>query len=567
MKNVLDLKDIIVFMIYFVIVAGYGYWIYQRKRKASLGTKDFFLAEGSLTWWAIGASLIASNISAEQFIGMSGSGFKMGLAIATYEWMAAASLIIVAVFFIPVYLKNKIYTMPQFLNQRYNGTVSTIMAIFWLFLYVVVNLMSILYLGALAVSGISGLDLNLCMIALSLFAIVITLGGMKVIGYTDVIQVFFLILGGLVATYLALNLLVDTSGGTYSMSRAMEGLGIMRRDADEHFHMILKPDNPSYLDLPGLTVLIGGMWITNLNYWGCNQYITQRALGADLKTARSGILFAAFLKILMPIIVVLPGIAVYILNEKGYFTGGELLDSKGTLAVDKAYPTLLNLLPTGLKGLAFAALTAAIVASLAGKANSIATIFSLDIYKKVIDRDAEDGKLVKIGKIAVIVSMVIAMILAFVVGEKLMGEGKQGFQYIQEYTGFVSPGIFAMFILGFFWKKTTSNAALFATVGGFIFSMIFKFLPYFADLSFLAPLGFSKLNGDGVYEIPFLDRMGFVFILSVTGMVIISLYETAKGVRPKALEVDTKMFKLNPGFAIGTFIVLAILTTLYTVFW
>ncbi|HMF72774.1 MAG TPA: sodium/sugar symporter [Flavitalea sp.] len=567
MKHALDFKDILVFMIYFVIVAGYGYWIYQRKKKASLGTKDFFLAEGSLTWWAIGASLIASNISAEQFIGMSGSGFKMGLAIATYEWMAAASLVIVAIFFIPVYLKNKIYTMPQFLNQRYNGTVSTIMAIFWLFLYVVVNLMSILYLGALAVSGISGVDLNVCMFGLSIFAIFITLGGMKVIGYTDVIQVFFLILGGLVATYLALNLLVDTTGGDYSMGRALDGLAIMRRDADDHFHMILKKENPNYLDLPGLTVLIGGMWITNLNYWGCNQYITQRALGADLKTARSGILFAAFLKILMPVIVVLPGIAVYILNQKVFFTGGELLDSRSNLAVDKAYPTLLNLLPVGLKGLAFAALTAAIVASLAGKANSIATIFSLDIYKKVINKDATDNSLVKVGKIAVVISMAIAMVLAFAVGEKLMGEGRQGFQYIQEYTGFVSPGIFAMFILGFFWKKTTSNAALFATIGGFIFSMIFKFLPYFADLSFMAPLGFSKQNGDGVYEIPFLDRMGFVFILSVAGMIVISLYENKKGVKPRALEVDAKMFKLNPGFAIGTFIVLVLLTTLYTIFW
>jgi SSS family solute:Na+ symporter len=567
MKNALDFKDIIVFMIYFVIVAGYGYWIYQRKKKASLGTKDFFLAEGSLTWWAIGASLIASNISAEQFIGMSGSGFKMGLAIATYEWMAAASLVIVAIFFIPVYLKNKIYTMPQFLNQRYNGTVSLIMAIFWLFLYVVVNLMSILYLGALAVSGISGVDLNVCMIGLAIFAIFITLGGMKVIGYTDVIQVFFLILGGLVATYLALNLLVDTTGGDYSMGRAVEGLGIMRREADDHFHMILQKENPNYLDLPGLTVLIGGMWITNLNYWGCNQYITQRALGADLKTARSGILFAAYLKLLMPVIVVLPGIAVYILNQKGYFTGGELLDSKGTLAVDKAYPTLLNLLPVGLKGLAFAALTAAIVASLAGKANSIATIFSLDIYKKVVDKDASDHKLVNVGKIAVVISMIMAMILAFVVGEKLMGEGKQGFQYIQEYTGFVSPGIFAMFILGFFWKKTTSNAALFATVGGFLFSMIFKFLPYYGDLSALSPYGFSRQNGAGVYEIPFLDRMGFVFVLSVLGMVIISLYENKKGVKTNALQIDAKMFKLNKGFAIGTFIVLLILTTLYTVFW
>jgi SSS family solute:Na+ symporter len=351
------------------------------------------------------------------------------------------------------------------------------------------------------------------------------------------------------------------------MSRALDGLAIMRRDADDHFHMILKKENSNYLDLPGLTVLIGGMWITNLNYWGCNQYITQRALGADLKTARSGILFAAFLKILMPVIVVLPGIAVYILNQKGYFTGGELLDSRLNLAVDKAYPTLLNLLPVGLKGLAFAALTAAIVASLAGKANSIATIFSLDIYKKVINKDATDNSLVKVGKIAVIISMAVAMVLAFAVGEKLMGEGKQGFQYIQEYTGFVSPGIFAMFILGFFWKKTTSNAALFATIGGFIFSMIFKFLPYFADLSFMAPLGFSKQNGEGVYEIPFLDRMGFVFILSVTGMIIISLYENRKGVKPRALEVDAKMFRLNPGFAIGTFIVLVLLTTLYTIFW
>ncbi|MHA4847437.1 sodium:solute symporter family transporter, partial [Flavitalea antarctica] len=440
-------------------------------------------------------------------------------------------------------------------------------AIFWLFLYVVVNLMSILYLGALAVSGISGVDLNVCMIGLAIFAIFITLGGMKVIGYTDVIQVFFLILGGLVATYLALNLLVDTTGGDYSMGRAMEGLGIMRREADDHFHMILKKDNPNYLDLPGITVLVGGMWITNLNYWGCNQYITQRALGADLKTARSGILFAAYLKLLMPVIVVLPGIAVYILNQKGYFTGGELLDSKGTLAVDKAYPTLLNLLPTGLKGLAFAALTAAIVASLAGKANSIATIFSLDIYKKVINKDADDHKLVNVGKVAVVISMIMAMILSFVVGEKLMGEGKQGFQYIQEYTGFVSPGIFAMFLLGFFWKKTTSNAALFATVGGFIFSMIFKFLPYFGDLSALSPYGFAQRNGGGVYEIPFLDRMGFVFVLCVIGMVIISLYEHKKGLKTNGLEIDAKMFKLDKGFAVGTIIVLAILTTLYTIFW
>ena len=285
----METKDYIVFLCYFAIVAGYGLYIYYKKKSASGDSKDYFLAEGSLTWWAIGASLIASNISAEQFIGMSGSGFKIGLAIATYEWMAAATLIVVAVFFLPVYLKNKIFTMPQFLNVRYNGTVSMIMAVFWLLLYIVVNLTSILFLGALAVSSISGLDFQLCMIGLAVFAIVITLGGMKVIGYTDVIQVFFLILGGLATTYLALNLVSDHFGG----EGILQGFNIVHEKASDHFHMILKPDNPNYIDLPGLSVLIGGMWVINLSYWGCNQYITQRALGADLGTARNGLLFAA----------------------------------------------------------------------------------------------------------------------------------------------------------------------------------------------------------------------------------------------------------------------------------
>jgi solute:Na+ symporter, SSS family len=558
----LQTKDYVVFLIYFIIVAGYGYWIYHRKKKAQADSKDFFLAEGSLTWWAIGASLIASNISAEQFIGMSGSGFKMGLAISTYEWMAAATLVIVAIFFIPVYLKNKIYTMPQFLNQRYNGTVAMIMAVFWLLLYIVVNLMSILYLGALAISGITGFDIYLCIFLLAVFAIFITLGGMKVIGYTDVIQVFFLVLGGLVATYIALNLVAEESGET----GILNGFRLLREQAGGHFHMIFKSDDPNYMDLPGLTVLIGGMWITNLNYWGCNQYITQRALGADLPTARNGILFAAFLKLLMPVIVVLPGIAAYVLHQKGYFQT-EMLDSKGIIDVNKAYPSLLNLLPGGLKGLAFAALTAAIVASLAGKANSIATIFTLDIYKKAINQNASEKKLVWLGRISVIVSMVLAVLLSLLVGEKLMGEGKQGFQYIQEYTGFVSPGIFAMFILGFFWKRTTSNAALFATIGGFVFSLFLKVLPQFADLSWLAPFGFAKMNGEGIYEIPFLDRMGFVFIFCVIGMSIITNIENRRGIKPNGLEVDSSMFRMSPGFAAGSLIIGGILVALYSVFW
>jgi SSS family solute:Na+ symporter len=553
----LAIQDYIVFLVYFIVIVCYGLWIYRRKKKEQSSSKDYFLAEGSLTWWAIGASLIASNISAEQFIGMSGSGFKMGLAIATYEWMAAATLIIVAVFFMPVYLKNKIFTMPQYLKQRYNDNVAMIMAVFWLLLYVLVNLTSILYLGALAISSISGLDITLCMIFLAVFAVMITLGGMKVIGYTDVIQVFFLILGGLVTTYLALNLVANEFGST----GVLNGFNLMTEKANDHFHMIFNKTNPNYADLPGLSVLIGGMLIINLNYWGCNQYITQRALGADLKTARSGILFAAFLKLLMPVIVVLPGIAAFVLYQNGHFHT-EMMQN-GAVNPDRAYPILLNLLPIGLKGLSFAALTAAIVASLAGKANSIATIFTLDIYKTRINTEATEKKLVGIGKITIITAMIIAIMVAPFLGI----DKKGGFQYIQEYTGFVSPGIFAMFILGFFWKKTTSNAALFATIGGFLFSIIFKFLPSFADLSFLYDFGFSVPNANGIYEIPFIDRMGFVFLICVIGMYFISIYEHKKGLPVKGLEVDRSMFKMSPSFIVGMLVILSILAALYTLFW
>jgi SSS family solute:Na+ symporter len=555
--------DYAVFLIYFLIVAFYGWWIYRQKNTHKENSKDFFLAKDSLTWWAIGASLIASNISAEQFIGMSGSGFKMGLAIATYEWMAAATLLIVAIFFIPVYLKNKIYTMPQFLHQRYNGTVAMIMAVFWLLLYVVVNLTSILYLGALAIHSISGINLTACMYLLAIFSIIITLGGMKVIGYTDVIQVFFLILGGLATTYLALDLVATHFGS----SGVLKGFNLLTTHAEEHFHMILKKDNENYLDLPGLTVLIGGMWIVNLNYWGCNQYITQRALGADLKTARSGLLFAAFLKLLMPVIVVLPGIAAYVLYKEGFGDFKTSMSQGGEVVPDTAYPVLLNLLPTGLKGLSFAALTAAVVASLAGKANSIATIFTLDIYKKVINKDAHEDKQVVIGRWTVISAMLIAIVIAPFLGI----DKKGGFQFIQEYTGFFSPGIFAMFILGFFWKKTTSNAALFATVGGFLLSVFFKFLPYLANLEFLSSSGFSKLveqkNGAMLYEIPFLDRMGFVFVICIVVMYLISLYEASKGVITKGLDIDRGMFKTNKGFAVGALIICGLLIALYTLYW
>lgn len=547
--------DYIVFFIYFIIVSTYGWYVYKRKKHED--SKDYFLAKDSLTWWAIGASLIASNISAEQFIGMSGSGFTMGLAIAAYEWLAAVTLLVVAVFFIPIYLKNKIYTMPQFLKTRYNETVAMIMAVFWLLLYVVVNLTSILFLGALAISSISGLDFALCMVGLALFAIVITLGGMNVIGYTDVIQVVFLVLGGLVTTYLALDMVAQHFGS----EGPINGFNLLTKNSGDHFQMIFEKDDPYFIDLPGLAVLVGGMWIVNLNYWGCNQYITQRALGADLQTARSGILFAAFLKLLMPVIVVLPGIAAYVLFKENVFREEMMLN--GEVMADRAYPVLLNLLPVGLKGLAFAALTAAVVASLAGKANSIATIFTLDIYKKVLNPVADEKKQVEVGRWVIVISMIMAVVIAPYLGI----DKKGGFQYIQEYTGFVSPGILAMFLLGFFWKKATSNAALFATVGGFLLSIIFKFMPNFVDLQFLYSSGFSVANAEGVYEIPFIDRMGFVFIICVLVMYLISIYENRNGIIPNALKVDNSMFRTTPGFAVGALFIIGIIAALYGIYW
>jgi SSS family solute:Na+ symporter len=547
--------DYIVFFIYFIIVSTYGWYVYKRKKHED--SKDYFLAKDSLTWWAIGASLIASNISAEQFIGMSGSGFTMGLAIAAYEWLAAVTLLVVAVFFIPIYLKNKIYTMPQFLKTRYNETVAMIMAVFWLLLYVVVNLTSILFLGALAISSISGLDFAVCMVGLALFAIVITLGGMNVIGYTDVIQVVFLVLGGLVTTYLALDMVAQHFGS----SGPINGFNLLTENSGDHFQMIFEKDDPYFIDLPGLAVLVGGMWIVNLNYWGCNQYITQRALGADLQTARSGILFAAFLKLLMPVIVVLPGIAAYVLFKENVFREEMMLN--GELMADRAYPVLLNLLPVGLKGLAFAALTAAVVASLAGKANSIATIFTLDIYKKVLNPVADEKRQVAVGRWVIVISMIMAVIIAPYLGI----DKKGGFQYIQEYTGFVSPGILAMFLLGFFWKKATSNAALFATIGGFVLSIIFKFMPGFVDLQFLYSTGFSVANAAGVYEIPFIDRMGFVFIICVLVMYLISIYENRNGIIPNALKVDNSMFRTTPGFAVGALFIIGIIAALYGIYW
>ncbi len=579
--NSLSGLDILIFVFYFILVAGYGYWVYNRKKKASISAShDYFLAEGSLTWWAIGASLIASNISAEQFIGMSGNGYFVGIAVAAYEWIAALALIIIAVWFMPVYLKNKIYTMPQFLKTRYNETVSLIMAIFWLFLYVFVNLTSILYLGAIAISGLIGPEyLHTVMIALAVFSLIITLGGMKVIGYTDVIQVAVLIIGGFATIYFALTIVSEKFG----LGRdAMAGFKTLMAQAPDHFHMILKKpteassqeDINKYLILPGIAMYFAGQWIVNLNYWGCNQYITQRALGADLDTARKGILFAGFLKLLMPIIVMLPGIAAYVLHQNGHL--------EGLRGMDDAYSAILGFLPSGLKGLAIAALTAAIVASLAGKLNSIGTIFTLDIYLKyfrrrpVVDANApamdaapapvynegEEKNMVWVGRMAALVSIVLAVIFEW---KDLLGiSGEGGFTFIQKYTGFISPGVFAMFILGMFWKRTTGAAAVAGLITGFVMAIFFN---SFA----VSVFGHETLmytaykNNAGVYEIPFLINMGWAFFITMVVMIGISL--RGPKVNPKAFVLDKQMFKLKPSIIAMIVFTLLILTALYVKFW
>jgi solute:Na+ symporter, SSS family len=562
MNNQLVFSDYLVFVLYLVLVGSYGYWIYSKRKSKEHDSKGFFLAEGSLTWWAIGASLIASNISAEQFIGMSGNGFFVGVAVSAYEWIAALSLIIIAIWFIPIYLKNKIYTMPQFLKTRYNETVAMIMAILWLIIYVFVNLTSILYLGAVAISGLlpqnSNIDyLHIVMIALAVFSIFITLGGMKVIGFTDVIQVTVLIIGGLATSYMALD---KVSGG----HGAVQGFNTLMQSAPEHFHMIFKKpgantsqeDINKYLLLPGILMYAAGQWIVNLNYWGCNQYITQRALGADLNTARTGLLFAALLKLIMPLIVMLPGIAAYVLMKQGNLPAMENAN------MDHAYSSVLGFLPAGLKGLSIAALTAAIVASLAGKLNSISTIYTLDIYKKYFNKEASDYKMVWNGRLVAIVALIIAILFTW---KDLLGiSSAGGFTYIQKYTGYISPGVFAMFLLGMFWKRTTGAAAVVGVVTGVCLCFFFN---EFAPAVFGNDTWFYTAypNGKGGFEIPFLIAMGLSFFFTVLIMVVISL--AGPKINSKAFALDTSMFKLRPQTIGLVVLILVLLTALYAKFW
>ena len=568
MPQGLQTYDYLVFVLYFVLISSYGFWIYKRKKTANANTQDFFLAEGQLTWWAIGASLIASNISAEQFIGMSGNGFRLGLAISAYEWLAAISLVVVAVFFMPVYLKNRIYTMPQFLKTRYNETVAMIMAIFWLFLYIFVNLTSILYLGAIAINNLTGgANFHLIMIGLAIFALFITLGGMKVIGYTDVIQVLVLTIGGLITSYIALTVVAEKFGYGHN---ALAGLQHLVKAAPDHFNMIFdKPTAGStqkqiddYSSLPGIAMMLAGMWVANLNYWGCNQYITQRALGADLKTARTGILFAALLKLMMPLLVVVPGIAAYVLYQNGALQ--DKMMTGGVLNQDNAYSSVVSFLPVGLKGLSMAALTAAIVASLAGKANSISTIYSLDIYKKYMNKEASDTKTVSTGRIMIIVSLIIAIIINW--NDTLGIGGKGGFEFIQKYTGYISPAIFPVFLLGFFWKRTTSKAAISGIIVGVILSVLFdKFLPNMLGHETILYTAYPTASGS--FEIPYLIQMGWVFFFTTLLIIVVSLLDVKGQTHSNDLIEDQTKYQLSKTSIAMIVIVLGFVMAMYIRFW
>ena len=518
----LSTLDIAIVAFYAVFIFVLAQWVSREKDKHQKSAQDYFLASRALPWWAIGTSLIAANISAEQIIGMSGSGYVIGLGIASYEWMAAITLIIVGKFFVPIFLKNGIYTMPEFLEKRYSPGVRTVMAVFWLGLYVFVNLTAILWLGATAVHTVTGMDVQWAIIALGLFAGAYALyGGLKAVALTDIVQVSLLVFGGLLISYIALERISDGAG-------ILAGFSRLTTELPQKFDMILSPDNPNYKDLPGLAVILGGMWVMNVSYWGFNQYIIQRALGAkSIREAQKGIVLAAFLKLLMPVIIVLPGIAAVIL-------------APNLAKPDEAYPHLMAMLPSGILGLVFAALVAAIVASLGSKINSIATIFTMDVYRAARP-DTPTQKLVVIGRVTAVVALIIGIFSA----KPLLGSFQQGFQYIQEFTGFFTPGICVIFLLGMFWDRTTSTGAMVAAIGSFVLSLALRiWWP----------------------ELPFMNRVGLVFVACTAVAIALSLMEKP---REAALRVDLKNidYSTSAGFNIAAVIIVAILATLYAVWW
>lgn len=536
----LGFADLMVFAIYVAIIIGVGLWVSKDKKGETKTTEDYFLAGKSLPWWAVGASLIAANISAEQFIGMSGSGFSIGLAIASYEWMSALTLIIVGKYFLPIFIEKGIYTIPEFVEKRFNKQLKTILAVFWIALYIFVNLTSVLYLGGLALQTILGIPLLYAVIGLALFALVYSIyGGLSAVVWTDVIQVFFLVLGGFMTTYMAVGFIGGADGWFAGLDKMLEA-------APGHFEMILNKNNPQYVNLPGIAVLIGGLWVANLYYWGFNQYIIQRTLAAkSVPEAQKGIVFAAFLKLIVPFLVVIPGIAAFVItNDPDMMAslGGAAMNNVPDLAhADKAYPWLTQFLPVGVKGIVFAALAAAIVSSLASMLNSTATIFTMDIYKEYVSRSASDSHLVNVGRVTAIIALMIACCVA-----PLLGGIGQAFQYIQEYTGLVSPGILAVFLLGLFWKKTSSKGAIVGVVASIPFALFLKMMPL---------------------AMPFMDQMLYTLLFTMVVIAFTSLSTSEHDDDPRGISVTSEMLITESSFNIAAYGIMIILTVLYAIFW
>ncbi len=509
------LIDWIVFIGYAAVIVFTGLWVSRTKKGEQKTSQDYFLASRSLPWWAIGSTLLAANISAEHFIAMSGSGYAIGLAIAAYEWIAAVVLIFVAKYFLPVFIEKGIYTMPQFLSQRYDKRVSTVLAVFWILVYTFINMTAVIYLGALAMERIIGVPMAYGIIGFSFFSAIYSLwGGMKAVAWTDVINVIVLVFGGLVTTFLAVSALGDGHG-------FLTGFSELIHKAPQKFHMIIEkgmvfvPDGmggkkDAFLDLPGLGVVLGSMWLTNFGFWGFNQFIIQRGLaGKSIREAQYGVVFAGYLKLLIPLLVVIPGIAAFAL-------GADLSKS------DEAYPWLLNnIVPVGITGLAFSAIAAAAVSSISSIVNSTSTIFTIDIYKAHINKNANDKRLVLVGRIVALISLIIATIVA-----PQLKTLDQAYQYIQEYTGFIYPGVFLIFFCGLFWRQATANAAL-----------------WIALLTIPLGIAFKVFSPD----LPFILRIGYVFIILTVVMVVLSLFDKSHRVENQLADDMSKHKAVKTG--------------------
>tara|TARA_B110000438_G_scaffold68107_2_gene68438 strand:+ start:574 stop:2241 length:1668 start_codon:yes stop_codon:yes gene_type:complete len=553
----LSTLDIIVFISYCLIILFIGLYVSREKDGKAKSAEDYFLAGKSLPWWAIGASLIAANISAEQFVAMNGSGFAAGLAIASYEWMAAITLLIVGKYFLPIFIEKGLYTIPEFIEKRFSRNLKTILAIFWIALFVFVNLTTVLFLGAKALDIVIGTgDGSLLfgsIVGLGLFAAAYSLwGGLAAVAWTDVIQVVLLIFGGLMMTYFALSNVTDS--GSF-----VDGMVYVYNTVPERFTMIVSKGEiintngeDTWKNLPGIAVLVGGMWVANLYYWGFNQYIIQRTLAAkNLREGQKGIAFAAFLKLLMPVIVVVPGIVAYVMNmDAGVFNPNTIdqsfISDSGMIANDNAAPWLIkNFIPSGFLGLILAALAAAIVSSLASMLNSTSTIFTMDIYKSFINTNASDASTVRVGRITALVSLIIAMIIAPQLGS--LGEV---FQFIQEYTGIVSPGILAVFLMGLFYKKATNNAAIWGVISSVPVAMYFKVVP---STWFLA-------------QTPFMNQMGITCLVTIFIIFAISYLEGNKD-DPKGIILSKKLFETSTTFNVAAMFICIITAFLYAFLW